>query len=592
VSTHAFPVPRAGRLRVAAARIAASPDLVALAGLAALLVVLAASSWNRWGNVDNDTGYDSLAGLRLAHGELPYVDYVYWYGPLAPFALGFASLLGGDGMTPGIGFGLVIAAALVLCTYALARALTGVLGGALAAALVAPLAFSSNQFSYVDPHTHSATLGALTTMAVLLALMRYGRSSRRAWLVAAGVFAGLTALTRPEFELAVVLGCAGWLVTRSRSGIVVRRELTSLALGAVAIPVAVYGAFAGVVGPRRLITEDLYPTAFLHAAGSHMLHARTPFTLSSFATVGGKLALYAAGAAALVGLARIVDRGGAARMIVIAGAGLAVVVTGFVLIADPEALRHALQFPYAWIPAGAAIVAALLVGRGRAGSELEVGATIAVAVVALATYASFYAYSFSPQMAIYALPLAAPFLVRLHLGHLARGRTGVACGAVWLAFLAAVGIGLTLHDDARESATIRGPGGAIAATPMDAPAYQQAVNWIEAHTRRGEPILLAPQLTWLYLVTERANPLPQLSLLPGALDGAAGQRKAIARLDAARVDVVVIEERKLTGYGHTQFGGSFDRVLAAWIHRTFDRAAVVRGQPGGPQLEIWSRRIR
>jgi hypothetical protein len=213
-------------------------------------------------------------------------------------------------------------------------------------------------------------------------------------------------------------------------------------------------------------------------------------------------------------------------------------------------------------------------------------------VVALATYASFYAYSFSPQMAIYALPLAAPFLVRLHLSHLARGRTGVAAGAVWLAFLAAAGIGLTLHDDARESATIRGPGGAIAATPKDAPAYQQAVSWIEAHTRRGEPILLAPQLTWLYLVTERADPLPQLSLLPGALDGAAGQRKAIARLDAARVNVVVTEERELTGYGHTQFGGSFDRVLAAWIHRSFDRAAVVHGQPGAPHLEIWSRRIR
>src|SRR5439155_23720922 len=145
--------------------------------------------------------------------------------------------------------------------------------------LVAPLAFSPNQFSYVDPHTHSATLGVLTTMAVLLALMRYGRSSRRGWLFAAGIFAGLTALTRPEFELAVVLSCAGWLFTRSRSGILVRRELTSLALGAIVIPAAVYGAFAAAVGPRRLITENLYPTAFLHAAGSHMLHSRMPFTV-------------------------------------------------------------------------------------------------------------------------------------------------------------------------------------------------------------------------------------------------------------------------------------------------------------------------
>src|SRR5207248_2695434 len=143
------------------------PDALMVAGLIVLGVALAAATWGTWGQLDNDTGHDFAAADRVAHGDLPYVNFVYWYGPLAPFALGLAARLGGAGIVPLVGAGLVVATAIVAATYALGRVHAGRTGGFLAAALTAPLAFAPNQFSFVLPHTSAATYGILALLGTL-----------------------------------------------------------------------------------------------------------------------------------------------------------------------------------------------------------------------------------------------------------------------------------------------------------------------------------------------------------------------------------------------------------------------------------------
>ena len=433
MSAYAHLSGRARQLRVAVAG-----DVVAAGALAVIGAVLLAYTWNRWGSVQSDTGYDTLAGWRVAHGQLPYVDYVYYYGPLAPFALGLFSLVGGDGMVPALVFGLLIATAIVAATYALARTRVGPLGAFLATALVVPVAFSSNQFSYVDPHTHSATLALLLTLLFLLAMNRFSVTGSRGWLGAAGTCAGLASLTRPEFAAAVLLGGAVWLWARRRSGVAGGREVLVFAAPAVAIPAAVYGAFLLAVSPHRLLFENLYPRDFYHAAASTMLKARAPLTLSSFVQLGGKLVLYVAAFGAAILLVRAVERRPRlhiAAAVACVGGALLVAVAAF---ADPEALRHGLKFAYGWIPAGAAVAAVLLLRqawktRSRDGSEhLELSGTVVLAVVAAATYAAFYIHAFFPQMAVYALPLAAVFLATLHLRRLAISRGTALLGVAWL----------------------------------------------------------------------------------------------------------------------------------------------------------------
>jgi hypothetical protein len=272
-------------------------------------------------------------------------------------------------------------------------------------------------------------------------------------------------------------------------------------------------------------------------------------------------------------------------------------VVALAAVADPEALRHGLKYAYGWIPAGAAIAAILLLRKAWStrdpdgSAHLELGTTVVLAVVAAATYAAFYIHSFFTQMAVYALPLAAVFLVSLHLGRLATSRGAALLGVAWLTFLAAAGIGLTLKDARSESATIHGPGGSIAARPEQAAVYRQALSWIERSTTPHAQILLAPQLTWLYALSERRNPLPELSLLPGVLAEPGSEQAAIRRLEQARVPLIVTERRTFAGYGHTHFGGSFDRELAAWIRSHYRHAALLGSSgPAEDAVDIWLRR--
>jgi hypothetical protein len=266
---------------------------------------------------------------------------------------------------------------------------------------------------------------------------------------------------------------------------------------------------------------------------------------------------------------------------------------------NPEALRHGLQFVYGWIPAGAgvAVVVCIVRFRRRSGAwtareQVALALAAALAVYGATTYASFFLHAPSAQMAAYAAPLVAVFLVRVHLVDLARGRRGLALGLAWIAFLAAAGFGLTLKDARAESATVRGPGGTLADSPADAAAYQAAVGWVLRETAPGEPILLAPQMAWLYTLTGRENVLPELSLLPGALSTPEAERAAIARLEAEGVRLALVDRRAFTGYGHGGFGATFAPVLSNWLERNFVLTASVRAdRTGGPMLELWLRRV-
>lgn len=578
--------------------VAVAPDLIALVGLTVLVGALTALTWGTWGDLGRDTGYDLVAGSRVAHGELPYLDFVYYYGPLAPALLGLAGFIGGDGVAPAVIVGLLLSSAIVAVTYALARVQVGEIGAFLAASITAAAAFSPTNLSFVLPHTSSAPLAVLGTLCFVLGLARYARGGELRWLLAAGVAAGAVSLTRPEFELAVAAAAGLWLVLRSRAFPANRlREGLALVGPALLIPSAVYGAFLTVVPAHRLFLENLYPVDQLRAAGNAVLRIHAPLTASSFVALGGRLVLYAAGVVALLIVGRALASLGAgmqALTLGLAGAALAAA-----SIADPEALRTGLQYAYGWIPAGAAIALGVSVLRARrrswrwdAAAQAELAVAAALAVLAAKDYAAFYLWATRAQPAVYAAPLAVLLLVRLHLVELSRFRLAVVLGTGWLAFLAAAGVGLTLKDGRAESDVVRGPGGTIAATPEQARLYRAALRWIATETRPGEPILLAPQNTALYVLADRRDPLPQLSLVPGALPRVEDERAAITRLRSEKVRLAITDRHVFTEYGQTSFGKSFDRVLADWITRRFTHLATLTGGPGAGDhiLDVWLRR--
>ncbi len=322
-----------------------------------------------------------------------------------------------------------------------------------------------------------------------------------------------------------------------------------------------------------------------------------PMTASSFAEVGGKLALYAAGCAVLVFVAARIARGGrvASALIAFCAFGGVLIVAGSLV--KPDGLRDGMYYLYGWIPAGAVIALALLVRRYRrraggwaAVQQVELATVAVLAVLALTTYASFVVHGWRPQMAVYYLPFAAVLLVRLHLVELVRNRPAYILGVLWIAFLAGSAAGLTLKDARAESVTVSGPGGSIAETPAEAGLYQSALDVIAARTEPGEPILVAPLMTGLYPLSDRTSALPELSMLPGALPTEADERAAVARLEEAGVRLVITDNREWPGYGHTSFGASFDRELNRWIEANFNHAETIRVPGESRALDVWLKR--
>lgn len=587
--------PRAETLRRALPLSADAAAILLLIGLCAALTV---TTWRTWGDIGVDAGYDLLAASRIADGELPYVDFVYYYGPLGVGALGLATWLTGNAIASAVAIGIVVATLIVVATYAVARTQVEPVGAALAAGITAPLAFAPNNLSYVLPHSFSASFAILAALAFLFAIGRYGSTGGEAWLIAAGGSAGLVTLTRPEFAVGTVLAAALWLALRARRSSGGLRETGLLAGPLLMIALVGYGAFATQVSLHHLLFDNLYPVDALEGSGNTLLRSYAPFTFSSLVHIGAKAALYIAGAAALVLVAWLVTRPGRLRTPFIA----VVLITGATIvsasIARPETLRYYLEFVYAWIPLGAIAALVVLLWRFRARAPVwttadQVGTAGAVilCVLGLKTYNAFLFHAPEPQLAVYAAPFAAIFLARLHLRELARSRAAYVLGALWLGFLVAAGTGLTLNDASVKSAEVRGQAGWLQDDPGDAEVFGRALRWIERETRPGDYILVGPQLQALYVLSDRRDPLEQLSLLPGALGGPKGELAAASALDRKDVRLIVIDEREFPEFEHTSFGRSFSSVLASWIAAHYTRAAVLRGTGVHPRtLSVWLRR--
>ena len=601
---------------------ALSADHVAVLALATVAVLLAAITWNRWGDPSYDTGLDLVAGAKVSHAHLPYLDFDYWYGPLAPMLLGVVFEVAGIAMGPAVGLGLLLAAACIGLTYAVGRLLLAPLPAALAAALAAVPALSSTNISYVQPHALDAPLGVLLALVAVLAAARYATTGARRWVAATGACLGLCLLTKPESAIALGLALGGWLAVRAVvAGADGRRRALgdiALALGpALLVGLGGYAAFfvTGAVVDHpltlgALIHRDLFPTGLLRESVSVIYDVLAPRTPASFLGLAADLALYLTGTAGLIAIGLTLAGRAPWRRTVLAVAGLAVVGVLVVLVARPDTVRFYLKWAFAWMPAGALLAAVLLAWlpiRLRARSWSRAG-QVQLLLALLAVGFSYSAYArFAPypnpgfqQATAYAMPVLAILLCWLHVRVAPRllplGASSVRlAGTVWVALLVVCCLGLLVHDARQETGIVRGPHGTIRATPADASAYQQAIDVVLRRTRRSEPILLAPQMTSLYVLSGRQDVLDQLSLLPGALATPADERAAIRTLDERRVRLAITDRTPLSRYRRGAFGVGYDRLLGAWLRRDFTRLTTLRGTDAAGHersLDVWLRRTQ
>jgi hypothetical protein len=606
----------AGLPRRLAAAVTAEQAAITVVAVVSLALVLV--TWNRWGDIWLDTGYDLVAAGKVSHANAPYLDFDYSYGPLGILALGGLFEIGGITIGMSVLFGLLLAGLGIGLAYVLARRLVDPLAAAAVALLVAVAALSNSNVSYVQPHTLAAPLGMVLGLAAVLGAWRYEVTGRRGWLVAIGLAVGLVSTTRPESLGAVALAIGGWLLVRIVRAPERRRAVLDLAL-VVGLSVAVllvgYGAF--FVGGAyhhgltldALIHKNLFPTGLMRESTNVVYRDVAPRTPAGVAKALGMAVLYAGGLAALLVAARMVAAGGRRRTLALAALGLATLGFVAVLFGKPDTLRYYIKYAFAWLPVGAALAAAVLGWRAVRHRDRAWGATqqlelmlalmlVGFTYIAYAKYIPYPNPNF-PQETAYAMPVIATFIAWLHLRALpatgwAPAGAVRAIGTWWIGLLAFGCVALLVHDSRQESFMVHGIRGTMAAKPADGTVYQAAVDEIQRRTKVSEPILLAPQMTSLYFLTGRRDALEQLSLLPGALDGPQAQRDAIRTLENAGTRLAITDRKPLTRYEHGAWGVEYDRLVGAWLRKNFTRISVLRGPAAGGDeprtLDVWLRR--
>jgi hypothetical protein len=590
---------RAERKRAWPARLQAlvrSADGLALAGLGLFISVLTIVSWRKWGTPEIDAGAELTTAAQAVHGHLPYEDTRYFYGPLGVYTLTGAFKLFGTSLATAYALGLTITVAISGSFYALARQLLRPLAAALSTAVLIAIGFSGTQFNFVLPHTNSATFGLLLLILTFLALVR-------GHFLLAGTAIGLTALTRVEFAAAAGLAAVAWVagIWREEDLRAALRALAWIAGPALAIPVAVLGAFAAGVGADRLFWQNLWPIDFLRAAGFNAYREWTPFDAASVASSLARGAIYlgllaglTASAVKLHG-ARGLERVKALWPLAGACAGslllLAVWKASGVFAGAEAAVQEEskqLLLGMSWLPLlsllAAALVARAFLRRQEAplsGSwPLDLALTAAAVLLCSRAYDMFTMNSAAPYY-------AAPALLLLGLLHQRLGDRYPTARPAVIGMLAAVAAGIALYAAVAlypdKSTVVHTAAGDYVGDSRSAGAQQQALDFIRSHTAPGEPVLALPADAGIYFLSDRPQALYENMFLPGLLDTRADERAAIARLQREGVRYALISNRDTSAFETGRFGSGYDQLLGDYLRsgRLVASFGDLSAAPGG-----------
>ncbi len=570
-------------------------DRAAGLALVAVLLVLSAVSWRRWGNPVIDPGYDlTVAADYIGDGIVPYRDVTYYYGPAGLYGLAAWFGIFGTSFATAWAYGYAITLSITAAYYALARQWLEPLTAALAATVVLAVGFSGTAFNFVLPHTNAATVGLLAVLLVLLAAAR-----SRPGL--AGLAVGLAALTRPDMLVAAVVVAVGSVAGRWRAdgGRRAAADAAWMCAAAVALAAPVYAVLAAIAGPERLLSDNLFPSGFLSGGGGNFYANWAPLNLTSAVALAARALVYGTLLAGFAGTVVCARRASGARRVLalwpLAGAVAALlaldglsralgVFPGTRGVIETEVRQ--LLIGMSWLPALALAGAAWGVVRMVRGHGPPLGRSWPgdLALLLGAGALAFVAYNeFTTN--VYATYYAALPVLVAAVAHrrLADARPEISIAALGAFGLIAVGLAAHawwLFYRIQDVPVPTARGTYLAARPSG-PAVRGAVRYVRAHSPPGAYLLALPAEPGLYFMTDQRPALRVLNVFPGTLATIADQRAALREVAAADPGLVVLGRRDFTNYNSGPIGVTYARVFMAGIDAAF-RPAAAFGPPGLP----------
>jgi len=544
--------------------------------LGAAFVFGLAVSWHRWGGPLIDTGREMNQPLRLAGGEALYSDVRHIYGPLSPWLHAVLFRAFGPSLTILYADGILCAIAILAMVYWLGRQVMSPAAAGTATLTVMWLCVFKPAGNYVLPYSYNALHGTalgLVTLVILTSALKRSRDPRvRMWFPIAGCIAGLTMLAKTEMGLVALTAGVSAAVLAAHPD---RRRAVGLAImfvtPAACLTLAVYAIIAWRVGWSTLVFD------------SFLLVYNVPPELVSYnARISGF-------DEPLRSLSRMLV---AALKLVIVAAVVGAISSA---TAGPRAAR-----PRAWYALAAAIGAATVLSV-TTGLDWDRGPYLAMPFLLVGVLAmrptpivalySIYAIAALARMILHVrsggaygsflLPMSVIVFIYLWEGPFADWfveaavRRAIRATALTLLFVVAAASAGILAWRYRTSNTvvIATARGTMIAPPDVGQAWNEALAYIDRHTRPGDSVAVMPEGTTLDFLSGRRNPLREEITTPGFLD-AAGEARAIRQLQDARTGLILIANRPTREFGPAAFGRDYCQHLMRWIEVHYAPCAI------------------
>lgn len=547
-----------------------------------------AASWQRWAGPVIDSGREMNQPLRLVSGEMLYSDVGHIYGPLSPYFHAALYRLFGPSVGVLYADGIVSAVLILALVYFLGRRIMDPAAAGTATLTVTWLCTFKPAGNYIFPYAFNAlhgTLFALVTLAIAASALK--DASRRRF-IAAGLAAGVALLAKTEMAVPAI--CAGvtaaWLSSRGD-----RRPFgaaSAFAASALAVAGIVYGLIAARVGWRTLFVDSWMlafnlpaPLAYYNATLTGL--DRPLVSLATVLIASVKLAIIAV----VVGAASYLAAGPAeakprARRLLVSAIAVAIVLS----------LTTGLDWDRGPFLAMPVVLVALLVRLARAPRDDRDRVVILYAVFALAQLGRMILHVRSGgAYGSFLLPMSVVVFTYIWVGPFADALRDPAARrvartiALSLLLVSAIGTAVVLAYRYRRSDTVAvsTARGTLIVPPATGTAWNDALAFIEARTRPGDPIAVFPEGTSLTFLSGRRTPIREEIVTPGFLDEA-GEARAMRALEQSDTRLILIVNRATREFGAESFGRDYCQRLMQWIDARYTRCATFGAQD--PSLRV------
>jgi hypothetical protein len=620
-------------------------DLPWVVLIAASFIFALAVSWQRWGNPLVDCGREMNQPLRLANGEMLYSEVRHIYGPLSPYVNAALYRLFGPSLNVLYADGIITAIIILALVYWLSRQLMNRMPATAATLSVMWLCAFKQAGNYILPYSYGALHGcALGLITLTLLVKSAGRKQESeesqkqhrmdtgnqletiarhklpiAYLLMAGVVAGLTMLAKTEMGLAAL---AAGVTAGALFGYPNIRRAAGLTavflLPAVVIVVAVYWLIAAQVGWHTLSEESFL---FLRNLSPELVYFNKRVSgfdkpwQSVIQMIGATLrvALLAIIIATISLLFTRRRKEPTSRQIPVTDFGVS------------DAGR--VSYPQLWVLFGLSLLTFLLlpwagninwdrgpylampvllvvllitlmiryhkqIAKNRFANPKTL-VLIIIVVYALASLVrvilrvrsggAYSSYLLPTSVILFTYGWAHPFADMFRDGRARRLACNIAIGLLLADAIATAGL-LSYRYRTRNTYPITTERGTMVAVPDIGKAIDEASVFINSETRAGEPVAVMPEGTSLNFFTAHPNPLREEITTPGFLNRE-GEERAIRQLSESNTRLVFITNRLTSEFGAAVFGRDYCQRLMQWIDENFEAVGVF-GPSHNPDLQI------